>query len=164
MIGNLSGNVGDIGFNPWSRKSPHSAEQLSLCATTTEPALYSPRATPTKTHVPRAHALQQEKPTQQEAPAHCSQRKPMPSKEDVAQPKIIIINKYILKIKQNYHMIQQFHSGYHSRITECRGWKYFYTYVNSSIIHNSRKAEATCSTDEWINKMWSMYTIQWAII
>ena len=27
------------GFHPWSRKIPHAAEQLSLCATTTEPAL-----------------------------------------------------------------------------------------------------------------------------
>ena len=26
-------------FNPWSRKIPHGAEQLSPCATTTEPAL-----------------------------------------------------------------------------------------------------------------------------
>ena len=60
------------GFNPWSRKSPHSVEQLSPCATTTEPALYSPQATPTKTHMPRAHALQQEKPTQWEAPACCN--------------------------------------------------------------------------------------------
>ena len=27
------------GFEPWSGKIPHTAEQLSLCATTTEPAL-----------------------------------------------------------------------------------------------------------------------------
>ena len=27
------------GFEPWSGKIPHAAEQLSLCATTTEPAL-----------------------------------------------------------------------------------------------------------------------------
>ena len=26
-------------FEPWSRKIPHAVEQLSLCATTTEPAL-----------------------------------------------------------------------------------------------------------------------------
>ena len=36
-------------FDPWSRKTPHAAEQLSLCTTTTDP-----------TH-PRACALQQEK-------------------------------------------------------------------------------------------------------
>ena len=33
------------GFNPWSGKIPHAAEQLSPWATTTEPVLYSPRAT-----------------------------------------------------------------------------------------------------------------------
>ena len=27
------------GFEPWSRKIPHAAEQLSPCATTTEPVL-----------------------------------------------------------------------------------------------------------------------------
>ena len=44
-------------FNPWSRKTPHAAEQLSLCATTTE------------AHVPRAWALQQKKWPQCEAQA-----------------------------------------------------------------------------------------------
>ena len=33
------------GFDPWSRKIPHATEQLSLCTTTTEPALKIPRAT-----------------------------------------------------------------------------------------------------------------------
>jgi len=37
-------------FEPLSGKIPHATGQLSLCATTTE------------AHVPRAHALQQEKP------------------------------------------------------------------------------------------------------
>ena len=36
------------GFKSWSRKTPHAVEQLSLCATTTEPALYSLRATTTE--------------------------------------------------------------------------------------------------------------------
>ena len=27
------------GFDPWSGRIPHAAEQLSLCATSTEPAL-----------------------------------------------------------------------------------------------------------------------------
>ena len=44
-------------FNPWSRKIPHAAEQISPCATATEP-----------TH-PRAHASKQEKPPQWEAQA-----------------------------------------------------------------------------------------------
>ena len=43
------------GFEPWSGKIPHAAEQLSQCATTT------------KAHAPRAHAPQQEKPLQWEA-------------------------------------------------------------------------------------------------
>ena len=32
-------------FEPWSGKIPHASEQLSLCATTTEPVLQSPRGT-----------------------------------------------------------------------------------------------------------------------
>ena len=43
------------GFEPWSRKIPHAAEQLSPCATTTEPALYIPRATTTE---PTCHNYQ----------------------------------------------------------------------------------------------------------
>ena len=54
------------GFEPWSGKIPHAAEQLSPCAKTTEALM------------PRARALQQEKPPQWEdctpqrrvAPAH----------------------------------------------------------------------------------------------
>ena len=56
-------------FDPWSGKIPHATEQLSLCTTTTKPALrayepqlVSPRATTTEARAPRAHALQQEKP------------------------------------------------------------------------------------------------------
>ena len=30
------------GLDPWSGKIPHATEQLSLCATTTEPVLWSP--------------------------------------------------------------------------------------------------------------------------
>ena len=36
------------GFEPWSGRIPHAAEQLSPCATATEPALWSPRATTTE--------------------------------------------------------------------------------------------------------------------
>ena len=36
------------GFNPWSRKIPHATEQLSPCATTTEPMLWSLGATTTE--------------------------------------------------------------------------------------------------------------------
>ena len=49
---------------PWSGKIPHAAERLSPWATTTEPALYNPRATTTEALAPRARAPQQEKPLQ----------------------------------------------------------------------------------------------------
>ena len=52
------------GLEPWSGKIPHATEQLSPCATTTEPVLYSPRATTAEARVPRARAPQQEKPPQ----------------------------------------------------------------------------------------------------
>ena len=52
------------GFDPWSGKNRHAAEQLSPCVTTTEPALYSQRATTTEACAPRARAPQQEKPPQ----------------------------------------------------------------------------------------------------
>ena len=39
VVESLPANAGDTGFKPWSRKIPHAAEQLSMCATTTEPAL-----------------------------------------------------------------------------------------------------------------------------
>ena len=63
------------------------------------PQLLSPRATTTEAHVPRACALQQEKPPQWEAhapqrivPARHNQRKPANSNKDPMQPKI---NKFI---------------------------------------------------------------------
>ena len=36
MIGNPAANAGDTGSHPWSGKIPRAAEQLELCATTTE--------------------------------------------------------------------------------------------------------------------------------
>ena len=44
-------------------------EQLSLCATTAEPALWSPQATTTEGCMPRAPAPQQERPPEWEAHA-----------------------------------------------------------------------------------------------
>ena len=38
VVKNTPANAGDR-FEPWSSKIPHAAEQLSPCATTTEPAL-----------------------------------------------------------------------------------------------------------------------------
>ena len=39
VVKNPPANAGGQGFDPWSGKMPHAAEQLSPCATTTEPAL-----------------------------------------------------------------------------------------------------------------------------
>ena len=39
VVGNPPANAGDNVFKPWSGKIPHAVEQLSPCATTTEPAL-----------------------------------------------------------------------------------------------------------------------------
>ena len=39
-------------FDPWSRKIPYAAEQLSLCTTTIEPALWSPGTANTEAHMP----------------------------------------------------------------------------------------------------------------
>ena len=50
VVKNPPANSGDTGFEPWSGKTPHAAEQLSPCATTTE------------AYAPTARALQQEKP------------------------------------------------------------------------------------------------------
>ena len=41
VVKNLPANVGDHGFSPWSGKISHAAGQLSLCATRTEPTLWS---------------------------------------------------------------------------------------------------------------------------
>ena len=38
-VGNLPANAGDTGSIPGPGRFPHATEQLSLCATTTEPAL-----------------------------------------------------------------------------------------------------------------------------
>ena len=52
------------GFNPWSRKIPHAAEQLSPRTTATEPVCYNCTI---EVRVPTAHSLYQEKPLQWEA-------------------------------------------------------------------------------------------------
>ena len=60
VVKNPPANAGDMGSSP-GPGIPHAAEQLSLCATTTEPVLCSPRATTTEARVPRARAPQQER-------------------------------------------------------------------------------------------------------
>ena len=42
VVGNLPANAGDTGFEPWSGRIPHAAEQLGPWATTTEPARLEP--------------------------------------------------------------------------------------------------------------------------
>ena len=80
-------------FSPLSEKIPRAVEWLSLCATTTEPVLWS-RSHDYWVHVPqllkpavsRARALQQEKPAQREAciplveESLCSNEDPVQSK------------------------------------------------------------------------------------
>ena len=44
VVKNLPANAGDH----WSRRIPHATEQLSPCATTMEPVLYSPGTTTTE--------------------------------------------------------------------------------------------------------------------
>ena len=71
-------------FNPWSKKIPHAAEQLSPCATTAEPVLraYGQRL-PQPPH-PRAHAPQQETPPlhSKDHPTHHSWREPVPTTDN----------------------------------------------------------------------------------
>ena len=42
VVENLPANAGDTGFEPWSGKIPHAAEQLGPWATITEPARLEP--------------------------------------------------------------------------------------------------------------------------
>ena len=37
VVKNLPANAEHMGFDHWSRKTPHAEEQLSLCTVTTEP-------------------------------------------------------------------------------------------------------------------------------
>ena len=68
------------GFEPWSRKIPHAAEQLlSLYSKARELQLLSPCAATTEARAPRACAPQQEKPPQWEA--HAPQRRPNAAKK-----------------------------------------------------------------------------------
>ena len=64
MVNSLSANAGGVGLIPGLGRPPHTAEQLSLCATTRElcaRALESQLRKPTH---PKAYAPQQGKPPQ----------------------------------------------------------------------------------------------------
>ena len=73
VVKNLPANAGDMGLIPglglgrphMPRSNKAQAPRLvSLCSGAREPQLVSLRATTTEARVPRAHALQQEKPLQ----------------------------------------------------------------------------------------------------
>ena len=92
------------GFNPWSRKISHAAEQLSSCTTTTglgsrawQPQLLSPHTATTKAWMPRACVPQQEKPPWWDTlipqldsgpPWSPQLEKSMQSGKDLEQPKL----------------------------------------------------------------------------
>ena len=67
-------------FNRWSEKIPHALEQLSPCATATEPVLWSPLATQLLKPKCLEPMLCNKKSHHNEKPAHC--------KKDAVQPKI----------------------------------------------------------------------------
>ena len=80
MIKNPPASAGDTGSIPGPGRSHMTMEQLSQCATTTEPALYSLWATTTEARAPRARAPQQEKPPQWETRA--PQRRVAPARRN----------------------------------------------------------------------------------
>ena len=90
------------GSNPWSGKSPHVMEQVSLCTTTTVSVLQSPEATTTEAHSPwspcsitrEASAMTDQCTATRETPLLAATEKKNPcSSEDPAQPKINNLKK-----------------------------------------------------------------------
>ena len=81
-------------FNPWSKKIPQAREQLSLCAMTIKPTLYSLGGTNTKpadSNYWSTHALQREGCVPRDSSPHSPQPEESPLRtEDPAQPKIKI--------------------------------------------------------------------------
>ena len=91
------------GFEPWSGKIPHAAEQLGPWATTTEPACLEP-------------VLCNKRGRNSERPAHhdeewpplaATREKPSHRNEDPTQPKIIIIIIIIIKKKTKLNCISR---------------------------------------------------------
>ena len=87
VVKNPPANAGDTGsipgpgrsHMPWSN-SAHAPQLLSLHSRAHKPQLLSPRSITTEACMPRAHALQQEKPPQLEA--HTPQRKVAPARRN----------------------------------------------------------------------------------
>ena len=81
VVKNPPANVGDMGSIPdLGTKIPYVAEQLSSCATTTEPKHPEPVCNKrSNCHEKLSHH------NQRVAPAHCNWRKPTHSNKDLAQ-------------------------------------------------------------------------------
>ena len=92
-------------FNPWSRKIPHVMEQLSLHASTTEPALWSPQVATTRPMCHNYWSPGTLKPMFCDRRSHCNEKSntakknsssdspqleiiPVCSNKDLEQPKI----------------------------------------------------------------------------
>lgn len=79
------------GFNPWSGKTSNAAEQLSPCASTTDPVLESPGTAVPEARASRACACNKRS-GHNGKPAHCNREEPrlpqqlMQSNEDPVQP------------------------------------------------------------------------------
>ena len=63
--------------------------------------------------------------------------------------------------EKNYHMTQQSHYWAHS--LRKHNWKRnLHTNIRRSIIHSTQDKEPRCSLiDEWIKKIWNIYTIEY---
>ena len=91
------------GFDPWSGKIPHAAGQLSLCATTIDPVLWSLGAATAEAQVPESPCSMIREPTTMRSTQRATgeqsllaaTRESPGSSEDSAQPKIN---------KQNYFL------------------------------------------------------------
>ena len=78
MVRNPPANAGDMGFFPDLGRTPHAVEQLSSCATSTEPVPESPGAATTEARVPYSLCSEARKITamRNQAPALCNYEKP----------------------------------------------------------------------------------------
>ena len=84
------------GFDPWSRNTTHTAEQVSPCATTTESVLWSPRAAAAGACVPYSLCSATREATSVRSPcttAKSSPRSPQLEKVQVTQQRRPSTNK-----------------------------------------------------------------------
>ena len=83
---------------------PHDTGQLSPCATTTEPALWSPRSATRDARAPQVES----------SPTHCSERKPTQSDEDSEQSQ-----KTYLSLKNYFYQVCTLHSTHENLYVTC---------------------------------------------